>query len=384
MDTSIVVNSLSDTVILPPGTGEPQAGIPDDIPCIKNKKGYQVIDKRSVMNSRYLVTIVLILLIVPVAAFDLLEEKPKTQWGFRDFYKAAQDAGSQQFYYESSNKGNDPAKAAAFDQEALENYLKAEEIVAKDPDSSPDKWYFMNKIEDEKHDIYLRQGKTAEAEKAVAAMVVYNHKYEELTKDQGSGFDFPGCLVVTSTYGSPMAAEVQLVRDFRDQSIVKSYAGSRFMPGFNAWYYSFSPQVSGYINAHPVVRPAMRILLTPLIELVFLSQACYTLLSFNPEIATFAALVVGSVLYSLVYVFPFVFIAIVAAKRRGWKGADTISMKPVILAWAAIVILMTAGVVFSLDLLTTVSSGLLVISTIILVAGSLSFGLSKCIAGKTL
>jgi hypothetical protein len=327
------------------------------------------------MNSRYLVVIVLILLIVPVAAFDLLEEKPKTQWGFRDFYSAGQQAGHDHDFY--SGQGNDPAKAAAFDQESLLNFQKAEEIVAREPDSSEDKWYFMSKIEQEKHDIYFRQGKTAEAEKATTAMATYSHKYEELTKNQDSGFDFSGCLVVTSTYGSPMAAEVQLVRDFRDQSIAKSYAGSRFMPGFNAWYYSFSPQVSGYINAHPVVRPGMRILLTPLIELVFLSQACYSLLSFNPEIATFAALIVGSVLYSLVYVFPFVFIGIVAAKRRGWKGADTITMKPVLLAWGAVIVLLTAGVVFSLDLLTTVSSGLLVISTIILVAGSLSFGLSK-------
>jgi hypothetical protein len=348
---------------------------------MKNKKDYYGHRQRSVMNSRYLIVIVLILLIVPVAAFDLLEEKPKTQWGFRDFYKAAQDAGNQHDYYDASNRGNDRAKAAEADKESLENYLKAEELAAQEKDSNEDKWYFMNKIESEKHDIYLRQGKTAEAEKAVAAMAVYNHKYEELTKNQDSGF--PGCLVVTSTYGSPMAAEVQLVRDFRDQSIAKSYAGSRFMPGFNAWYYSFSPQVSGYINAHPVVRPAMRIVLTPLIELVFLSQACYSLLSFNPEIATFAALIVGSVLYSLVYVFPFVFIGIVAAKRWGWKGAGTITMKPVILAWGAIIVLLTAGVVFSLDLLTTISSGLLVISTIILVAGSLSFSLSRGISGKT-
>ncbi len=332
------------------------------------------------MNSQYLVVIVLLLLIVPVAAFDLLEEKPKTQWGFRDFYKAGQDAIRDHDYY--SGQGNDPAKASAADQEALQNYQKAEEIAAKEPDSNVDKWYFMGKIEQEKHDIYLRQGKNAEAEQATTAMATYSHKYEELTRNQDSGFDF-GCLVVTSTYGTPMAAEVQLVRDFRDQSIAKSYAGSRFMPGFNAWYYSFSPQVSGYINAHPVVRPAMRILLTPLIELVFLSQACYSLLSFNPEIATFAALIVGSVLYSLIYVFPLVFIGILVAKRWGWKDAGTISMKPVILAWVAVIVLLTTGVVFSLDMLTTVSSGLLVISTIILVAGFLSFGLAKGISGKT-
>jgi hypothetical protein len=345
---------------------------------MKNKKDYYGHRQRSVMNSRYLVVIVLILLIVPVVAFDLLEEKPKTQWGFRDFYSAGQQAGHDHDYY--SGQGNDPAKAAAADQESLQNYLKAEEIAAKEPDSNEDKWYFMSKIEQEKHDIYFRQGKTAEAEKAVAAMATYSHKYEELTKNQDSGL---GCLVVTSAYGSPMAAEVQLVRDFRDQSIAKSYAGSRFMPGFNAWYYSFSPQVSGYINAHPVLRPGMRILLTPLIELVFLSQACYSLLSFNPEIATFAALIVGSVLYSLVYVFPLVFIGILVAKRRGWKGTDTISMKPVVLAWVAVIVLLTAGVIFSLDMLTTVSSGLLVISTIILVAGSLSFGLAKGISKMT-
>jgi hypothetical protein len=154
------------------------------------------------------------------------------------------------------------------------------------------------------------------------------------------------------------------------------------MPGFNAWYYSFSPQVSGYINDHPVVKPAMRIILTPLLEIVLLSQACYSFMSFNPEIATFAALIAGSALYGLVYVFPLVFAGIVVAKRRGWKGADMISMKPALLVWAVIAAFLTAGVVFSQSLLTTITSGLLVISTIILVAGTLSLGLSRYISRK--
>jgi hypothetical protein len=364
------------------GSGKKNGLTPHEAPLkIKRRKINRKIDQGSVMTSRYLVIIVLILLLVPVAAFDILEEKPKTQWGFRDFYSAAQEAANEAERYRSDVNNRDLGKAAEADKTALENYLKAEEIVAQEKDDSPDKWYFIGHIEQAKYDIYRSQGKTAEADKALAAMGVASGKYEELTKNQGSGL---GCLVVTATYGSPMAAEVQLVRNFRDQSIIKSYSGSRFMPGFNAWYYSFSPQVSGYISDHPVVKPAMRVLLTPLIEIVFLSQWCYSMLSFSPELATFSALIAGGALYGLVYVFPVVFIGHAVAKRRGWKGADAVSMKPVLLVWAMIAVLLVAGTVFSLDLFTTVTSGLLVIVTIVLVAGTLSFSLSRYVSPKTL
>ena len=87
----------------------------------------------------------------------------------------------------------------------------------------------------------------------------YHDKYQK--EHQGSG-----CLIVTATFGSPLASEVQLVRDYRDGTIRQSYTGSQFFMGFNAWYYSFSPAVADYIATHPLVKSVMQVCLVPLLD----------------------------------------------------------------------------------------------------------------------
>ncbi len=188
-----------------------------------------------------------------------------------------------------------------------------------------------------------------------------------------------GCLIVTATFGSPLSSEVQLVRSFRDDSIVKSYTGSRFMPGFNAWYYSFSPQVSKYINEHPVMKPAMQVLITPILQIVLIAQTFYSVLSFNPELATIVAIIVGSTLFGLIYLFPTALAGVWIARLRGWDGGNIRVIWPAAVAWGALLLLIVAGLALSLDLLTTVASGLFVIATIILTTGALLLSLSRYI-----
>jgi hypothetical protein len=307
----------------------------------------------------------------------LAQEKPQILWSPEQFFEAGDQAQGTRNY-----------------QTAINNYNAAEAMYAKQKATKTDpralqeselrRYQNLAHCESSKASAYESQGNEKASLAAKAKAGKYSEKAAVINSNLGkTQTSTSPCLIVTATFGSPLSDEVQLVRNFRDQSIAKSYAGSRFMPGFNAWYYSFSPQVSDYINDNPVVKPGMRILLTPLMEIVLMSQVCYSFLNFNPEIATFTALVVGGALYGLVYVFPFVFVGIVVAKRRGWKGADAISMKPVILVWAVIAALLMTGVVFSIDLLTTVSSGLLVIFTIILVAGAPSLNLSHYIYRKT-
>ena len=90
-----------------------------------------------------------------------------------------------------------------------------------------------------------------------------------------------GCLIATATYGSELAPEVQLLRNFRDNSIMKTQAGSNFMIAFNAWYYSFSPYVANYLAGHWVERTIMKGVLYPLVGTLILSQGVlgYWLLS---------------------------------------------------------------------------------------------------------
>jgi hypothetical protein len=290
------------------------------------------------MVSQSLVILIVVLLIAPVAAFDPFQEKPKTQWGFRDFYSAAQSAGAEH------DSTSDPAKAAAADQTSLENYLKAEELAAKEPDSSPDKWYFINKINGEKFQIYSRQGKTAEAQKASETRGLAAAKYHELTKNDTS-FDF-GCLIATATFNSPLSPQVQQLREFREHTIYSTQSGSQFMLAFNAWYYSFSPAVAKFINDHPATKTPMQVVLTPLLGILTLAQMSYSLVSFNPEIAVVVSGLVAGTLIGAVYAFP-VLLALLFGIRKFRPGtlASGIVTIPGGLAVTGLILLAFGGLV---------------------------------------
>jgi len=309
-----------------------------------------------------------------IALPDLLQEKSKTQWSGEDFKQAGMEAKKNGNY-----------------QEAIDNFNAAETMFAKDPalnrasynGHDPKKLALLTQIERAKAETYddwstlpMAQVDKDDLEARRGAATDRAEVYESLLNNPGTaGPTGSGCLIVTATFGSPLASEVQLVRDFRDHSISQSYTGSRFMPGFNAWYYSFSPQVSSYINDHPFTKPAMQVILTPLLWIVRVSQIGYSFLAFNPELATFVALIIGSTIYAGLYVFPFVVAIMGVAQGQGWKGWNIQNMKPVAGVWAAIVVLLVLGVLLSVDLLTTVASGLFVVATIILVAGGLSVSL---------
>lgn len=108
------------------------------------------------------------------------------------------------------------------------------------------------------------------------------------------------CFIATATYGSEIAPEVALLRNFRDAEVLQTSAGRSFMQAFNALYYSFSPQVASFITSHSTVRSAMKVILYPLIGILYASNGIFQLLSFNRELAVtvsgiFAALGIGVV-----------------------------------------------------------------------------------------
>jgi len=66
------------------------------------------------------------------------------------------------------------------------------------------------------------------------------------------------CLIVTACFGSPQAAEVQYLRAFRDETVLKASFGNRLMHVLERIYYSFSPQVATYLDAHPSTRNVVK------------------------------------------------------------------------------------------------------------------------------
>ena len=73
------------------------------------------------------------------------------------------------------------------------------------------------------------------------------------------------CFIATAAYGTPAAREIQVLRDFRDDVLLKSSAGQD-MVGF---YYAASPPMADYIAAHEWLRTVVReVLIDPIVWLV--------------------------------------------------------------------------------------------------------------------
>lgn len=135
----------------------------------------------------------------------------------------------------------------------------------------------------------------------------------------------PLCLIATATYGSELAPEVQLLRNFRDGSIMKTRAGASFMLAFNAWYYSFSPYVASYLSSHWVERTIMKGVLYPLVGFLAVSSMTFQATRFAPELAALVSGLVASSLIGAFYVgLPFSLIRAKIKRLRSPKREATL------------------------------------------------------------
>ena len=75
-----------------------------------------------------------------------------------------------------------------------------------------------------------------------------------------------GCLIATATYGTPLAKEVQMLREIRDNTLLQTESGKSFMNTFNEYYYSFSPTVAQWERDSPEFRELVKTLITPMIS----------------------------------------------------------------------------------------------------------------------
>jgi uncharacterized repeat protein (TIGR01451 family)/CSLREA domain-containing protein len=71
------------------------------------------------------------------------------------------------------------------------------------------------------------------------------------------------CAIATAAHGSPLAADVETLRVFRDRYLMTNTAGRAFMQ----WYYRVSPPAADLIRRHEWARTAARGVLTPVTAL---------------------------------------------------------------------------------------------------------------------
>ncbi|RLE80018.1 MAG: hypothetical protein DRJ52_07245, partial [Thermoprotei archaeon] len=117
------------------------------------------------------------------------------------------------------------------------------------------------------------------------------------------------CIIATATYGSEVADEVQILRNFRDNIVLSTHAGTSFYVAFNAFYYSWSPYVAYWIQDNPWIKPVFKTLIYPLIGiLLFSTYLTSPLISINAELAVYVTGTIISALIGAVYYSPIIYL----------------------------------------------------------------------------
>ena len=91
--------------------------------------------------------------------------------------------------------------------------------------------------------------------------VLYPPGYPDTAVYPGPG---GGCFVATAAYGSPLAGEVSALSGFRDEVLLESAAGRRFVSA----YYKYGPAAAESIRGNSFIKSLIRLHLFPLVRII--------------------------------------------------------------------------------------------------------------------
>jgi hypothetical protein len=100
--------------------------------------------------------------------------------------------------------------------------------------------------------------------------IIANFEEEELPMTPQTG-----CFIATAAYGTPMAEEIQILREFRAECLLTNSLGQ----GLVDVYYTVSPPVADFITEHPSLKPIVRAGLMPVVAM------CSIVLDIVPQFA---------------------------------------------------------------------------------------------------
>jgi hypothetical protein len=158
-----------------------------------------------------------------------------------------------------------------------------------------------------------------------------------------------GCLIATAAFGSELSPQVQYLRNFREQYILSTAAGSAFMNTFNSVYYSFSPQVADYERDQPWLQSAVRAGLYPLFGILMAAERAHFGMG-GGEVGSVVAGMTASSLIGATYLLP----AGIATTRR-------VSAKWILSAIGAAGLILLVTIMAVPSLLPISTSGLVVV-----------------------
>jgi len=186
----------------------------------------------------------------------------------------------------------------------------------------------------------------------------------EIQPEDENGEPPSGCVIASAAYGSELSPDLQALRNFRDKLVLSTFAGGHFMNAFNMWYYSFSPEVAKSVSSSPTLRMIVRALIHPLVGILQVSMYAYEGLSFNRELGIISAGLVATSLIGAVYVAPWTTTVLYYATMRKGFVPHRRSLRPLVYAWIAAVVLIGVADVFYIETLMICATVTLVLLTL--------------------
>jgi len=89
--------------------------------------------------------------------------------------------------------------------------------------------------------------------------ITMDSSYSIIANFSGAGW----CFIATAAYGTPMAEEIQILREFRDEYLLTNMVGRALVD----FYYRVSPPIAEFITEHPSLKPIVRAGLLPAVAM---------------------------------------------------------------------------------------------------------------------
>lgn len=191
-----------------------------------------------------------------------------------DLLKQATDYGNEKNYDQAIASAEQAlgVKRTA-DEDFLANYILFMTYLEKYPASMEEedisRWSYLpveliDKIDSYSKKVELRYNNLSEDKKREFAE--FNKNFSELNKNFHIGISgakarekiakmLPkGCFIATEVYGSPQSPEVAILREFRDEVLLKSRLGQWAVNR----YYSFSPSIADFLKHRMILKSLVK------------------------------------------------------------------------------------------------------------------------------